>query len=118
MAGPSLPQTRSEQDYRSLELMFAAVLAVVDAGLVIFDDQGRFVIASPSFLDRFRWRGNTIHKETFASLFPDSELPRSRVQVPRSVSAGRYTTRVRAGDRALIETEVHARFVTEIGRAH
>ena len=100
------------KDRAALERLLAAVLAVADAGIVVFDERGRFVMANPSFLSLFRWRNGGLHSETFASLFPDAQLPSSMIRLARSVSAGRYRTRIRAGDGSLVSVEVHARWIT------
>jgi len=103
---------KCEKDRSALERLLVAVLAVVDTGIAVFDERGRFIMANPSFQALFRWRGGLLRSETFASLFPDAELPSSMIRLPRSISAGRYQTCVRAGDGALIAVEVHARWIT------
>ncbi len=95
-----------------MERLLAAVLAVADVGIVVFDERGRFVMANLSFRDLFRWCVGGLHSKTFASLFPDAQLPSSMNQLAHSVSAGRYQTRIRAGDGTLVGVEVHARWIT------
>lgn len=101
-----------EKDRKALGRLLAAVLAVTDAGIVVFDEYGRFVMANPSFRALFGWRPTAQQTETFSSLFPDAKLPSSAIRLPRSVSAGRYQTRIRGGNGALIDVEVHARWIT------
>lgn len=103
---------KCDRDRRALERLLAAVLAVVDAGIVVFDESGRFVMANPSFIGHFHWRNGGLHDECFGSLFPDTRLPSSVVRLPRSVSAGRYRTRMVGGNGSLIDVEVNARWIT------
>lgn len=101
-----------EKDRAALERLLAAVLAVSDVGITVFDERGRFVMSNPSFLSLFHWRTSSLRTETFASLFPDAKLPRSMIRLPRSVHAGRYQARIRGGDSSFIAVEVHARWIT------
>lgn len=104
-----------DKDRKSLGRLLAAVLAVADVGIVVFDERGRFVMASPSFQSLFSWRSAAYQSEHFSTLFPDAKLPSSAIRLPRSISAGRYQTRIRAGDGSLIPIAVHARWITQEG---
>lgn len=104
-----------DKDRKALSRLLAAVLAVADAGIVVFDERGRFVMASPSFQSLFSWRSAAYQNEHFSALFPDAKLPSSAIRLPRSVSAGRYQTRIRAGNGSLIPIAVHARWITQEG---
>lgn len=107
-----VPCDECEKDRKALGRLLAAVLAVTDAGIVVFDECGRFLMANPSFRSLFGWRLAAHQTETFSSLFPDAKLPSSAIRLPRSISAGRYQTRIRGGNGALFHVEVHARWIT------
>lgn len=103
---------RCNKDVMALQRLLAAVLAVSDSGIIVFDERGRFVMANPGFKSTYRWRSGTLAAESFASLFPDGKLPSSMIRLPRSVPAGGYETMLRGGDGALVSVRVNARWIT------
>lgn len=112
MSTPEMLCEECDKDRKALGRLLAAVLSVCDAGVVVFDERGRFVMANTAFHSRFTWRPARIQAESFATLFPDAHLPSSMIRLPRSVSAGRYQTRIRTGDGTLLDIDVHARWIT------